>query len=317
MMRFSITARAFAFATLMFPFGVFAASVSADGAAALNTMLAEHMDYILNQGGPFENDEAINKATASLFWTLDHPNCPHCLPKPLPTEEQEVETSKAMQTQAEAGDASAQYTLGARYLRGKGLPNDTTRGIAWIQKAADNGQIDAAYTLGKMYDMGLYVKVDKQKAVQLYERGIDAVGAKLLARQRLGQMYEFGIGVPVDYARAMMLYQQAERIPLLLIRPQVIEVSIGRLYAQGKGVPQDYAMAAEWFLKAADQGKSNGNMFSFSEGDCALAIMYAAGLGVQRDNKQRDFWLNRPNVRNLKTCRTLLDESRADTNGQP
>jgi TPR repeat protein len=41
---------------------------------------------------------------------------------------------------AEAGKASGQYSLGAMYMRGKGVAVDQREGIKWIKLAAESGK---------------------------------------------------------------------------------------------------------------------------------------------------------------------------------
>lgn len=57
---------------------------------------------------------------------------------------------------------------------------------------------------------------------------------------------------------------------------------IGRLYQRGKGLPKDAGKAAEWYLKAAQQG----------DGAAAarLGSMYRIGEGVPRDANQAAKW---------------------------
>lgn len=265
----------------------------------LNAMFDERMDYVVNQGGPPHSLE-VHEAF-----------CNHCPPKADLTAAEEVEISRATRDKAEGGEQKAQYMLGVRYLQGKGLPLDPAEGVKWLQKAVANGSADAAYTLANMYDRGFYVSNDKTKAAQLYELGLNASGAKIVVTVRLGQMYEFGLGVPVNYEHAMELYQIAAKPePIFHNRSENAEFMIGRLYAQGKGVPKDYTKAMQWFLKAAGQGLGYGGLVP--EAECALAIQYAKGLGVLRDDLKRDFWLSRPNVMGLKTCRELRYQSRKD-----
>ena len=53
------------------------------------------------------------------------------------------------------------------------------------------------------------------------------------------------------------------------------------MYEFGSGVEQSYEKAAEWFLKAAEQG--------FADAQCNLGDMYDNGTGVEEsDEKARE-----------------------------
>jgi TPR repeat protein len=57
---------------------------------------------------------------------------------------------------------------------------------------------------------------------------------------------------------------------------------IGRMYHRGKGLPQDAGKAAEWYLKAAQQGDAAAA--------ARLGSMYRVGEGVPRDANQAAKW---------------------------
>ncbi|WP_172656927.1 tetratricopeptide repeat protein [Collimonas arenae] len=279
-------------------------SLSNIGEEKLNALFAERLNYIQNQGGPYINDEDIQRQTKLLFWFVDDTYCPHCPRTPRATEDQEIRNAKDVQAKAEGGDPLSQYFLAVRYLEGKGILQNSKQGVFWMEKAALNGSGDAAYDLGQMYDRGLHVPVSKRNAVKFYEISIKNNALNRTAKYRLGEMYEYGIGVSEDFSQAMDWYKKSDESNGLILPNgyQRAEFSIGRLYAQGKGLPKNYAEASEWFLKASDYGKGYGGMVG--EAQCALAIMYSTGLGVKLDNEQAEFWLRRPNT--LSYCHSLM-----------
>ncbi len=65
---------------------------------------------------------------------------------------------------ADQGDAAAQYSLGLRYRRGEGVPQDFTQAVAWCRQAADQGDADAQYILGLAYANGVGVPQDDVEA---------------------------------------------------------------------------------------------------------------------------------------------------------
>jgi hypothetical protein len=67
---------------------------------------------------------------------------------------------------AEAGDADAQYNLGAMYDFGQGVEQDFKEAVKWYRKAADQGLAEAQFNLGMMYDQGQGVEQDFKEAVK-------------------------------------------------------------------------------------------------------------------------------------------------------
>ena len=61
---------------------------------------------------------------------------------------------------AEQGHVMAQFTLGAMYDKGDGVPEDDAEAIEWYTKAAEQGDTEAQYKLGVMYANGKGVTED-------------------------------------------------------------------------------------------------------------------------------------------------------------
>lgn len=61
----------------------------------------------------------------------------------------------AVQTQASQGDAEAQNSLGERYAKGMGVPQDYAQARAWYEKAAAQGHPLAQNNLAELYFAGL------------------------------------------------------------------------------------------------------------------------------------------------------------------
>ena len=58
---------------------------------------------------------------------------------------------------AEQGVAEAQYSLGAMYDKGDGVPEDDFKAVKWYRKAAEQGLAEAQCDLSGMYILGLGV----------------------------------------------------------------------------------------------------------------------------------------------------------------
>jgi hypothetical protein len=280
-------------------------SLADRGKARLQDLFAEKLDFIKTKGGPYIDQRAALRVEPFFI-----DSCPHCGSMKPKTDDEEDEISRTIQGEAEKGVPQAQFQLAGRYMQGKGIIRDFAQGLHWLTNASDNGVIRATSILAAVYDEGINVPVDHQRAAQFY--GLTAADPNSAysehARQRLAEMNEFGIGIPKNYAKAMALYKSGPVLSnFTTSRPSPkAEFAIGRMYAQGKGVPKDYALAAQWFLNAADKGTGYGG--SDTDAECALAIMYWSGVGVQRDLQRSLVLLKRPNVKNLKECHYLNTE---------
>jgi len=58
------------------------------------------------------------------------------------------------------GNADAQNSLGVRYARGQGVPQDYAQAVSWYRKAADQVSPKAQNNLGFMYRDGRGVAQD-------------------------------------------------------------------------------------------------------------------------------------------------------------
>ena len=71
---------------------------------------------------------------------------------------------------AEAGDAEAQFKLGAMYRHGEGVEQDYEEAIVWFRKAAAQLHAKAQFNLGYLHAMGQGVEQDYQAAVAWYRK---------------------------------------------------------------------------------------------------------------------------------------------------
>ena len=111
-----------------------------------------------------------------------------------------------LQTQAEHGDASAQYRLGQHYAAAQNL----AEAKKWYEKAAAQGYAEAAYKLGRLYDDAH----DRNKAGQYYETARRqwekaATAGDADAQYQLGVLYREGLGIAADPAQARAWFEKA------------------------------------------------------------------------------------------------------------
>lgn len=71
---------------------------------------------------------------------------------------------------ADMGDNAAVSNLGAMYLNGTAVPQDTNQAIALFERAANAGNRVAVENLGAVYEIGLGILPNRTRAIQWYER---------------------------------------------------------------------------------------------------------------------------------------------------
>jgi hypothetical protein len=108
---------------------------------------------------------------------------------------------------ADQGDAHAQYSLGAMYEAGQGVPQDYAEAAKWYRKAADQGDAHAQNNLGAMYEAGQGVPQNYAEAAKWYRKAADQGAAR--AQYNLAVLCDRGQGVPQDYVEAYKWYSLA------------------------------------------------------------------------------------------------------------
>jgi len=157
---------------------------------------------------------------------------------------------KTLRKQADAGDAKAQFNIGAMYENGSGVKQDYEEAARWYRKAAAMGDARAQYNLGIMHQNGFGVPRNDTEAVKWYRKA--AMQGAASAQYNLGFMYLNGQGVPQDYAEASKWYRKAAEqgdVDALRI--------LGLAYYLGKWVPQDLVQSYFWFSLAASRASGD------------------------------------------------------------
>ena len=103
----------------------------------------------------------------------------------------------------------AQYALGKLFLSDDPDIHDPTKGIYWLQQAADSEHEYAAYRLGKEYLNGKNVSKDSAKAAAYIRQAAEQ--ANPYAQYLLGKLYLMGDGVPKDKEAAQYWFSVEEQ----------------------------------------------------------------------------------------------------------
>lgn len=149
----------------------------------------------------------------------------------------------AARVKATAGDAVAQFSLGALLYYSA---NDTAQAVDWIRKAAAQAYGPAEFQVGQLYDFGFGVVQDDREALSWYRKAAEHGSAA--GQRAVGDFYRMGRGVTADAAEAARWYRRAADGDD--IRAQY---ELGQLFFTGSGVMRDYGSAYLWFTIAAGQ----------------------------------------------------------------
>lgn len=107
------------------------------------------------------------------------------------------------------GDVNAQFELGMLFIRGEAVQKDFTRGVEWLQHAAERNHVGAQLQLADMYLRGLELQQDAAEAFKWYLRAAQQGAAQ--AQYMLGNLYRAGSGVQENPAEARRWYAAAAK----------------------------------------------------------------------------------------------------------
>jgi TPR repeat protein len=194
-----------------------------------------------------------------------------CIPEPVwaiayipPITQAEIAETRR---KAMAGDAGAEYTVGAWYQSGiNGFPANLTLAAKWYLKAAEQGDTQAQSQIGEMYEFGEGVRQDHEKAVSWIRKATIQYSASSMM---IAGRYAEGINAPQNLRKAIDWYRMSAEAGHV-----VAQTLLGNLYATPAG-GENYAEAASWYRKATDAG--------WPDAMTDLANLYSAGKGVPQD----------------------------------
>lgn len=178
---------------------------------------------------------------------------------------------------AEAGQPSAQQTIGEAYLAGAQVRKDPQIAASWLAKAADQKQPRAQTELAFLYLNGIGVPKDYARALELAQAA--AAQGSVEAESAIGQIYLGGPGVEADPARALEAYRKAAAA-----KSSVAMAALGTLYRDGKGVSADKVTALAWFDLSIAYSKETAyrDLAARQRDDLALVLLPAETALAQR-----------------------------------
>ena len=178
---------------------------------------------------------------------------------------------RCFREKAEAGDAAAQWWLGASYQYGVGAEKNHRQALHWYRLAARQGSQPAQDMLQVLSGQAR----ERQLEQQLLEQ---AEQGDAQAQYEVGRRFWNGDGVDQDHKQAADWFDRAARQGLA-----AAQCALGLCYERGDGVEQDMWQAAAWYQWAAQQDDA--------EAQLRLAECYEKGQGVPKDKEKAAEWL--------------------------
>ncbi|KAK8837928.1 hypothetical protein M9Y10_035870 [Tritrichomonas musculus] len=187
------------------------------------------------------------------------------------TKKKFAEAKKYYELAVQQHEPEALIGLGAIYLFGSDVEQDTQMAIQYFEKAAKENNSNGYMRLADMYYNGKYVEANYQKAKEYFEKAAELKNSDALIG--LGMLYSHGFGVKRDYKKAMEYFERSSNL-----NNSSSFMYRGNLYLHGQGVKRNYKMAKELFEISAQKGNYNALI--------ALGILYLRGYGVEKDIKK-------------------------------
>lgn len=176
------------------------------------------------------------------------------------------------------GSCDAFANLGDIYSDSESGRIDVNKAIYYYDKGVKKGDVECINGMALLYYSGDVIQPDYTKAKYYFELG-DKKGSSACTYY-LAQIYANGLGVELDLEHAFALYNKASNDGMLLA-----DLDMGKMYLFGQGIQTDYNKAYSLFYKVADT-------WHLPEAIYWLARMTEDGLGCQKNKEQALQWYN-------------------------
>ena len=113
---------------------------------------------------------------------------------------------KLLVTKAESGDVEAQFRVGSAYDTGLGAPRNGSKAKKWYLLSANNGHAEAQNSIGSIFQAEKKYK----EALPWYAKAAEQNHA--LAINNLAYLYDLGLGVKQDRQKGLELYTKAANL---------------------------------------------------------------------------------------------------------
>jgi TPR repeat protein len=257
-----------------------------------------------------------------------------------------------LEAAAGAGDAEAQFQLGACFASGgAGVAREPVQAVRWWARAAAAGHGEALSALGVCYRDGLGTGADSTRAVECFEAAAQLGIAS--AQRRLGviwfQTAARGGGATAASAAGDGTAEELDAEAVKWFRAAteqgdaMAQCWLGVCHASGRGVPRHAEAAARLYRLSAEQGYARAQYnlaVCYSEGNgvpkilgeavrwwhaaavqddaqaqCWMGVCHATGWGVSHDERQAVAWFQRSADQGWCEAQCWLAECYADGRG--
>ncbi len=153
-------------------------------------------------------------------------------------------TIPSIEQAAEAGDAEAQFKLGALYANGKGVEQNSKAAAKWLRKSAKQGWTAAQTLLGWCYASGNGVSQNIAEAMEWYSTAAEQGDTDAMCS--LADLYTSGQpGIEPNNRTMLTWYETAANMG----HPKA-QYMLGKLLAEGKVIEQNEEAAFQWLTLA-------------------------------------------------------------------
>ncbi|MBR9972851.1 tetratricopeptide repeat protein [Magnetospirillum sulfuroxidans] len=196
----------------------------------------------------------------------------------------EPEIIAAYRKAAEAGEVTAQFSLGEAYRQGLKVTRDPAEAVLWLHRAAAQGHPQAGRSLQQMQAQGFDITPPADTPSR-HQQSLDELLDSLkpaTAPEGDGGM-DAPLPAPEPDADPLDLEGGFVDIDSLKqANTPAAWVSLGNAYRLGHGTEVDEVEAVSWYGKAAKANDPHGQY--------SLALMYDQGLGVRANDSEALRW---------------------------
>lgn len=161
------------------------------------------------------------------------------------------------------------------------------KNVSELEKLATSNPYltDVNYMLGVYYmagDVKKNIQPDFKKAMQFLQKDRANIA---IANFKIAELYYYGYGVEKDYNRAIEYFKEATNEKLRdhkSVAPLAL-LAISQIYLE-KFI--DYENAIPYILQAAQK-------YDRVEAQIILAFLYWEGKGIEKNEEQADYWINK------------------------
>jgi uncharacterized protein len=220
-----------------------------------------------------------------------------------------------LRSQAEAGDAKAQFELGRAYQEGTGVQQNDELAVEWYRKSADHDYAKAQNSLGVMYARGLGVNQDKAEAFRWYKKAAKQGLPEACFNVAISYYNGDGVAEDMSLAYAWMLLAKdsgdvqtddalkriADELPG---RVDGGKLKLAALYEKGDETPRNLPRALDLYFEIA-KTESPETLFA-GIAQYRLCQFYAAGQGVSQDFTEAKSWCKKAAVNGMAGAYVVL-----------